>query len=104
MVGLDLYLAQTLAERDSVLAEHLALREAVDVADEAAGVEGEGVAALLELVELLDDGYGYDDVVVLELADGLVVVQDDIGVQHEYLRLSVRLSPRRDVGISWHSI
>ena len=102
MVGLDLDLAQAFPDRDSVLAEHLSLCQAVDLADEAPGVERERVAAFLELVKLLDNGYRNDDVVVLELPDSLVVMQDDVGVQHEYLGLSMGFSPRRDIGVSWH--
>ena len=90
MVGLDLYVAQVLAYRHPVRSEGLAFGDAVDVAHEPSGVVGELVVAFLELVKFLDHHDRYHDVVVLELADSLVVVEDDVGVQDEDLRSALR--------------
>ncbi len=44
----------------------------------------------LELVQFLDDGDGNHQVVFLEMPDGVVVVEDDVGVQDEDLRFALR--------------
>ncbi len=74
----------------------------VDVPHEATGVESQVVVAFLELVEFLDDGDRYHQVVVLKLADGLVVVQDDVRVKYEDFGLPAALAPCRGFGISCH--
>ena len=88
MVGLDLDLAQAFGDGNPILAEQPAVRNPVHVTHEASSVVGELVGAFLEFVEFLDDSHRYDNVVVLEFAYGLVIMQDDIGVQHENLGLS----------------
>ena len=92
VVRLDLDVAETLAERDSGLAEHLPFGEPVDQPHEAPCIETQGIIAFLELVQLLYHGNRNDNVIVLELLDRLVVVQDDIGVEHEDFRFPGRLS------------
>ena len=47
------------------------------------GVAPEHVQVLLEAVELLDDGDGNDDPVVLKFEQGVGIVQQDVRVQHE---------------------
>ena len=79
------YPPEVFAEGDALRPEFPLVRELVDVTHEGAGVVGEGVVPLLELVQLLDDRDGNHEVVVLELLDGLVVVQDDVRVEDEYL-------------------
>ena len=51
------------------------------------------IIALLELVHFLYHGDGDDEIVILELAYCIVVVEDHIGVQHKDLRFAhMRLS------------
>ena len=69
----------------------ISLRDAgdpVEIAHETTRVVRERIVAFLELIHLLDHGDRDHEVVVLEFADGFVVVQDHIGVQHENLRFS----------------
>ena len=87
VVGLDLDVAAATPERDAPRAEGLVVRQFIDFAHEPARVETQCVVAFLEFVEFLDDGDRNHQVVVLELPDGLVVVEDDVRVQHEDLRL-----------------
>ena len=83
MVGFDLQATQLTAQRDTVRAGLLAFYQVADLAHEGPGIEVDGFVAFLELVQFLDDRDGNHDVVVLKLFDALIVVQDDIGVQHE---------------------
>ena len=85
VVEFHLQVPQVLSYGDAFPAEHAAVGELVDFAHESPCVETEGVAAFLELVQFLEDGDRYDDVVFLEVPDRLVVVQYYIGIQHEYL-------------------
>ena len=85
VVGLDLDVAEPFPEGDALGSELPFVGELVDVPHEGAGVEREGVVALLELVQFLDHGDGDHEVVLLEPLDRLVVVQDDVGVEDEYL-------------------
>ena len=85
VVGFDLDVAEPLAEGDALGPELPLVGELVDVPHEGAGVEREGVVALLELVQFLDHGDGDHEVVLLEPLDRLVVVQDDVGVEDKYL-------------------
>ena len=87
MVGLDLQAAQFPAQRDTVRAGLLSFDQVAHLTHEGTGVEMDGFVALLELVQFLDDGNGNDNVIILELFDTLIVVQDDVGIQHEYLGL-----------------
>ena len=85
VVGLDLDAAEPFPEGDALGAEFPLVGEFVDVPHEGAGVVREGVVALLELVQFLDHGDGDYEVVLLEPLDRLVVVQDDVCVEDEYL-------------------
>ena len=91
VVGFDLDVAEPLPEGDALGPELPLVGELVDVPHEGAGVEREGVVALLELVQFLDHGDGDHEVVLLEPLDRLVVVQDDVGVEDKYLGHSFRV-------------
>ena len=91
VVGFDLDVAEPLPEGDALGPELPLVGELVDVPHEGAGIEREGVVALLELVQFLDHGDGDHEVVLLEPLDRLVVVQDDVGVEDEYLGHSFRV-------------
>ena len=80
VVGLQLDETQAFAQRVAPLAVGFAVHQLVHLAHEGTGVEAEGVVALLELVQFLHHGHGNHNVVVLELPDGGVVVQDNVGV------------------------
>ena len=87
MVGLYLDVTQLLSQRNAPLTELHPFREGVYLPHEGTGVEIHGFVAFLELVQFLDHRHGDDDVVILEIFHALVVVQDDVGVQHENLGL-----------------
>ena len=61
-------------------------RERVQRAREFARIEVDDLAAALEVVDFLNDGQRYDDVVVLKLVDAGRIVQNDVRVQDEGLR------------------
>jgi len=65
--------------------KELVTAQQIKGADKLAGVKVQGVIALLELVKLFENGYGNNDVVLLELVDAGAVVKDDVGVEDEYL-------------------
>ena len=88
MVGLQPDVTQTLAYGQAVLSERLMLRNTIYVPQEMPGVVCEGVVALLELVQFLHYGDRDHQMVVLEMTYCIVVVQDDVRVQHEDLGFS----------------
>ena len=102
MPGVYPDVAQPLAYRHAVLPEGLSVGDPVDVPEESSGIEGQIVVAFLELVEFLDDSDRNDQVVVLELSDGLVVVQDDVRVKNKDFGLPAALSASRSVCVSCH--
>ena len=79
MVGFQFDAAQFLTQAVSPQAG-LAVHQFVHFPHKRAGVETEGVVALLELVQFLHHGDGDNNVIILELLDGIVVVQDNVGV------------------------
>ncbi len=83
---LDDDVAEVLANLDPGVKQGL-LGQAVECAQELARLEVDGFVTLLETVELLEHRDGNDDVVLLELVHALAVVKDDVGVEHEHLRL-----------------
>jgi hypothetical protein len=80
-----------LAPRDAV-GEPADAAQAVEVADALAGVAPEVVVLALHLVELFDHREGDDDVVLFEDEEGVGVVEQDVGVDHERLGLQTRNS------------
>ena len=93
---------QSSSDRYTVLPERFPVGDAVDVPHEASGVESQIVVAFLEFVKFLDDGDRYHQVVVLKLADGLVVVQDDVRVKNKDFGLPAAPSAVRSVSVSCH--
>ena len=77
--------AQMFCYRHSVPAEFISVRETVRLPHEFPCVEAQGVMAFLEFVQLFQDSYRYDYVIFLKVMYGLVVMQDDVRVQNEYL-------------------
>ena len=78
--------ARRSVERDP-LVQHVVVRELVELADELAGLEVEDRVPLLELIELLEHRDRDRDVVLLEVLEGVEVVQHDGGVEDEDLAL-----------------
>ena len=99
MVRLNLDVAHTFADRHALFTEQLALGQSVKLPHEAAGIEGKGVIALLELVQFLHHRYRDDDIVILELSDSLVVVENYIGIKYENFGFPGRLLVSRNIGI-----
>ena len=58
----------------------------VDQSDEFPCIVVDDVITLLELVHLFQYGQRYDQIILLEIVDRTVIVEDDIGIQHEYFR------------------
>ena len=83
VVGLHFYKAQVLAYGQTFLSEGLAVGDLVQVPEEMAGIVRQRIVALLELVEFFHHGDGNHEVIVPETPDGFVIVQRDVGVQHE---------------------
>jgi hypothetical protein len=81
LLGEDPEAAVCGAVQGDPLGQHVAAGEAVELADELAGLQVEDRVALLELVQLFEDGNGDGDVVFLEVEDGVEVVEDDRGVE-----------------------
>ena len=71
-------------ERDP-LAQQVAAREGVELADELPRLQVHHAVALLELVELLEHGDRHRHVVLLEVLERLAVVEDHRGVEDEDL-------------------
>ena len=88
MVGLHLDSAKPRRYGEAVAPEDLPLRDAVYVAHESPGIVCESIVTLLELVQFLDYGNRYHQVIVLEFAYSLVVVQYNVCIQHEDFRFS----------------
>ena len=76
--------AQPRAQRGPLLGKHVA-RDAVETAEELAGLEVDVVVPLLEAVEFFQDRDRDGDVVFFEIANATGVVQDDIRVEDEEL-------------------
>ena len=86
VVGLHLDAAHPGADGNALGTQFVPVDDGADFPHKGAGVETKGVVTLLELVKFFNDGHGDYNVIVLELPDGIVVVQDDVGVQYEYFR------------------
>ena len=99
MVRLYLDISQTFADRHAVSSEHFPLGKTVDVSHESSRIETQRVRALFELVQFFQHGYRYDNIIVLKLSDGLVVMQNDICVQDEYLRFPGSVPLCGDIGV-----
>ena len=80
MVGLYLYESQLFPKRHTARAEIVFVRELVDFTHESARVETQGILTFFELVQFLDYCNRNHNVIVLELLDGIVVVEDDVSV------------------------
>ena len=86
------------AEIDAAVKEFVAA-EGVEGAEELAGVVVEGFVALFELIELLEDDDGHDDVVFFEVVEAGAVVEDDVGVEDEDFFLRSRHSHLSTAGV-----
>ena len=102
MVELHLYVSPVLSYWDTVFPEHPVPGEPVQFAHEVPGVETQRIVAFLELVELLYHGGRYDYVIFLEMPYAFEVVQDNVCVKHEYLRLFRSRALVRHICISSH--
>ena len=85
MIGLYLNVTQAFPKGNAPVFKVLSVCEFVDFPHEGAGVETEGVVALFEFVQFLNYRDGNYNVVVLKLLYGVIVVQDDVGVQDKDL-------------------
>ena len=69
-------------QRDPI-AQELVPAHGIELAGELARVEVDGLVPFLELVDLLQHGDRDDNIVLLERADAVVVMKDDVCVEHE---------------------
>ena len=80
VVWLYLDITQLLAKGNAAGAKIMLVRKYVNLPHECAGIETERIITLFELVQFLYDRNGDYYVIVLELLDGIVVVQNDVCV------------------------
>ena len=102
VVRFDLDVPQSFPDRKPVPAEQFPLRDPVDFSHETPGVVGKGVVSFLELVQFFHDRDRDHQVVVLEFSDRLVVMQDDVRVEHENLRTPVFSALREHIRVFSH--
>ena len=87
MVGFHPDATESLGYLHSALSKLLALGDPVDFPHESPRVIAECIISFLELVEFLHHGDRDYQVIFLEFLYRLVVMEDDIGIKDEYLRV-----------------
>ena len=104
MVELYLNISSVLSYRHPVLPEHPVACQLVQLPHEIAGIETQRIIAFLEFVQLLYYSGGDDDVIFLEMPYAFEVMENDIGVQHEYLGSFPAWTIVRHIRVSCHGM